>query len=44
MVQVKFSVMEEVKLVNGEAEGPRDVGPMDRRYSVLWGFLLLLTL
>ena len=41
MVQIKFSVVEEVKLVDGEAEFPRDVGPMDGRgFGVLWGFPL----
>ena len=38
MVQVKFSAVEEVKLVDGETELPRDVGPMDGGFSVLWGF------
>ena len=41
VVQIKFSAAEEVKLVNSEAEFPRDVGPMDGRgFVVLWGFLL----
>ena len=38
VVQVKFLAAEEVKLVDGETEFPRDVGPMDGGFSVLWGF------
>ena len=38
MVQVKFLVAEEVKLVDSETEFPRDVSPMDGGFSVLWGF------
>ena len=38
VVQVEFLAAEEVKLVDGETELPRDVGPMDGGFSVLWGF------
>ena len=38
MVQVESSAVKEVKLVDGEAELPRDVGPMDGGFSILWGF------
>ena len=38
VVQVEFLVAEEVELVDGETELPRDVGPMDGGFSVLWGF------
>ena len=38
VVQVKSLAAEEVKLVDGETELPRDVGPMDGGFSVLWGF------
>ena len=40
VVQVEFLAAEEVKLVDGETEFPRDVGPMDGGFSVLWGFHL----
>ena len=39
MVQVEFLAAEEVKLVDGETKFPRDVGPMDGGFSVLWGLL-----
>ena len=38
VVQVEFLAAEEVELVDGETELPRDVGPMDGGFSVLWGF------
>ena len=38
VVQVEFVVAEEVELVDGETKFPRDVGPMDGGFSVLWGF------
>ena len=40
VVQVEFSAMEEVKLVDGEAKFPRDVGPVDGGFGILWSFLL----
>ena len=39
MVQVKFVFAKEVELMDGEAEFPRDVGPMEwGRFRFLWGF------
>ena len=38
VVQVESLAAEEIKLVDGETELPRDVGPMDGGISVLWGF------
>ena len=40
VVKVEMVVVEEAKLVHGETQFPRDVGPMDRGFNVLWGFLL----
>ena len=38
MVQVESLAAEEVKLVDGETKFPRDVGPMDGGFGILWGF------
>ena len=39
MVQIKFIVTQEVELVDGETECPRDVSPVDGRgVGFLWGF------
>ena len=39
MFQVKLILAEEVELVNGETEFPRDVSPMEGgRFGFLWGF------
>ena len=38
VVQAKFSVTKEVELVDGKTKFPRDVGPMDGGFCVLWGF------
>ena len=40
VVKVEVIVVEEVKLVYGEAQFSRDVGPMDGGFSVFQGFLL----
>ena len=40
VVEVEVIVVEEAELVNGEAQFPRDVGPVDGGFSVLWGFRL----
>ena len=40
MVKVKVVVVEEAELVNGEAQFPRDVGPVDGGFDVLQDFLL----
>ena len=40
VVQAKFSVTKEVELVDGETKFPRDVGPVDGGFCVLWGFHL----
>ena len=40
MVKVEMVMVEEAELVNGEAQLPRDVGPVDGGFNVLWGFLL----
>ena len=38
VVQVEFVSAKEVKLVDGEAEFPRDVSPMEGgRFNFLWG-------
>ena len=44
MVQVEFVAAKEVKLVDGEAEFPGNVSPVDGGFSVLWGFLLFSSL
>ena len=39
MVQVEFVSAEEVELIDGEAEFPGDVSPMEGRgFNFLWGF------
>ena len=39
VVQVEFVMAEKVELVDGEAEFPRDISPMEgRRVDFLWGF------
>ena len=43
MVKVEVVVVEEAKLVNSEAQFPRDVGPVDGGFNVLWGFLQFLS-
>ena len=43
MVKVEVIAVEEVKLVDSEAQFPRDVGPMDGGFSVFRGFLLFLS-
>ena len=40
VVKVEVVVVEEAELVNGEAQFPRDVGPVDGGFNVLWDFLL----
>ena len=40
VVKVEMVVVEEVELVNGEAQFPRDVGPVDGGFNVLRDFLL----
>ena len=41
VVQVESLAAKEVKLVDCETEFPRDVGPMDGGFGVLWGFSLV---
>ena len=41
VVKVEVVAVEEAKLVYGETQFPRDVGPMDGRFNVLRGFLFL---
>ena len=38
--KVEVIVVEEAKLVYSEAQFPRDVGPVDGGFDVLWDFLL----
>ena len=39
VVQVKFVTVKEIKLVDCEAEFPRDVSPVEGRgFNFLWGF------
>ena len=40
VVKVEVVVVEEVELVNGEAQFPRDVGPVDGGFNILQDFLL----
>ena len=40
VVKVEVIAMEEAKLMYSEAQFPRDVGPVDRGFNVLRGFLL----
>ena len=40
VVKVEMVVVEEVELVYGEVQFPRDVGPVDGGFNVLRGFLL----
>ena len=40
VVKVEVIVVEEAKLVYGEAQCPRDVGPVDGGFNVLRDFLL----
>ena len=40
VVKVEVVVVEEVKLVYGETQFPRDVGPVDGGFNVLQDFLL----
>ena len=43
VVKVEVVAVEEADLVNGEAQFPRDVGPVDGGFNVLQGFLLFLS-
>ena len=41
VVKVEVVAVEEAELVYGGTQFPRDVGPRDGGFNLLWGFLLL---